>query len=265
MGLPSFPGGVWLVDFEFYPAHGREGNPPVPVCMVACEITSGRTLRRWQDELARLSAAPFPTDASALLVANYAPAEMSCFIALGWPVPANVLDLFIAFRRHTNGKRIPAGNGRGGTEDYTFVGSPLQIVDTFIDDGLYQPGSATLSVIDPWGDPWTRGRLVSETIESFTDPATQRLAKRITWLVDDIGQCGAAFRNEGYRFRRQGGVDREASHVTAGQSQGNDCGAQQRDRAVPACHDLSLRMARSGIPGPLFVLTRLLPRRSLRG
>lgn len=118
MGLPSFPGGVWLVDFEFHPAHGREGNPPVPVCMVAREITSGRTLRLWQDELARLSAAPFPTDASALFVAYYAPAEMSCFIALGWPVPANVLDLFIAFRRHTNGKRIPAGNGLLGALAY---------------------------------------------------------------------------------------------------------------------------------------------------
>lgn len=118
MGLPSFPGGVWLVDFEFHPAHGREGNPPVPVCMVAREIASGRTLRLWQDELARRSAAPFPTDASALFVAYYAPAEMSCFIALGWPVPANVLDLFIAFRRHTNGKRIPAGNGLLGALAY---------------------------------------------------------------------------------------------------------------------------------------------------
>lgn len=118
MGLPSYPGGVWLVDFEFHPAHGREGNPPVPVCMVARELASGRTLRLWQDELARLPAAPFPTDESALFVAYYAPAEMSCFIALGWPVPVNVLDLFIAFRRHTNGKRIPAGDGLLGALAY---------------------------------------------------------------------------------------------------------------------------------------------------
>jgi DNA polymerase-1 len=118
MGMPHYPGGVWLVDFEFHPAHGREGNPPVPVSMVAREVASGRTVRLWQDELARLTAAPFPTDESALFVAYYAPAEMSCFIALGWPVPANVLDLFIAFRRHTNGKRIPAGNGLLGALAY---------------------------------------------------------------------------------------------------------------------------------------------------
>jgi len=118
MCLPSFPGGVWLVDFEFHPARGREGNPPVPVCMVASEITSGRTLRLWQDELLQMPAAPFPTDSSALFVAYYAPAEMSCFIALGWPMPANVLDLFIAFRGYTNGKRIPAGNGLLGALAY---------------------------------------------------------------------------------------------------------------------------------------------------
>jgi hypothetical protein len=111
MAMPHFPGGVWLVDFEFHPAHGREGNPPVPVCMVARNLASAHILRLWRDDLTRLSAAPFPTDASALFVAYYAPAEMSCFLALGWPVPTNVLDLFIAFRCRTNGKRIPAGNG----------------------------------------------------------------------------------------------------------------------------------------------------------
>jgi len=118
MTMPHYPGGVWLVDFEFHPAHGREGNPPVPVCLVAREVASGRTLRLWQYELAQLTAAPFPTDETALFVAYYAPAEMSCFIALGWPVPANVLDLFIAFRRHTNGKRTLAGNGLLGALAY---------------------------------------------------------------------------------------------------------------------------------------------------
>jgi DNA polymerase-1 len=118
MTMPHYPGGVWLVDFEFHPAHGREGNPPVTVCMVARELHSGRTLRFWQQELARLASAPFPTDGTALFVAYYAPAEMGCFIALGWPMPVNVLDLFIAFRRNTNGKRIPAGNGLLGALAY---------------------------------------------------------------------------------------------------------------------------------------------------
>lgn len=111
MGMPHYPGGIWLVDFEFHPAQGREGNPPVPVCMVAREAATGRTLRLWQVDLACLKAAPFPTDDSVLFVAYYASAEIGCFIQLGWPVPYNVLDLFAEFRCKTNGKPKVAGNG----------------------------------------------------------------------------------------------------------------------------------------------------------
>ena len=36
-------------------------------------------------------------------VAYYASAEIGCHLALGWPVPQRVLDLFTEFRNHTNG------------------------------------------------------------------------------------------------------------------------------------------------------------------
>lgn len=111
MAMPQYAGGIWLVDFEFHPAHGREGNPPVPVCMVARELNNRRTFRLGQDDLARLKAAPFPIDQSALFVAYYASAEIGCFIALGWPTPVNLLDLFAEFRCKTNGKPKVAGNG----------------------------------------------------------------------------------------------------------------------------------------------------------
>ncbi|MGB9388746.1 MAG: DNA polymerase [Xanthobacteraceae bacterium] len=45
------------------------------------------------------------------MVAYYASAEISCHLALGWPVPERVLDLFPEFRNATNG--IPTGNGAG--------------------------------------------------------------------------------------------------------------------------------------------------------
>ena len=85
MSAPVFPGGIWLVDFEFHPAHTREGNPPTSVCMVAIEFHSGQTLRLWQSDLVCLKAAPFPTDETALFVAYYASAEIGCFLAMGWP------------------------------------------------------------------------------------------------------------------------------------------------------------------------------------
>ena len=51
MTMPDFDKGIYLVDFEFHPAGGREGNPPVPVCMVVREWPSGQTKRYWRTEL----------------------------------------------------------------------------------------------------------------------------------------------------------------------------------------------------------------------
>ena len=111
MDALNFPDGVYLVDFEFHPSRGREGNPPVPVCMVVREWPSGRTSRYWQDDLKVMVAAPFPTGDKALCVAFYASAEMDCFDVLGWTLPEHVLDLFAEFRCLTNGLRLAHGSG----------------------------------------------------------------------------------------------------------------------------------------------------------
>ena len=39
--LTPYIDGVYLVDFEFHPANGVEGNPPEPVCMVVRNLVSG--------------------------------------------------------------------------------------------------------------------------------------------------------------------------------------------------------------------------------
>ena len=107
----DFLEGIYLVDFEFHPYRGREGNLPVPVCMVVREWPSGRTSRYWQDDLKAMTAAPFPTGDKALSVAFYASAEMDCFSVLGWALPDHVLDLFAEFRCLTNGQRLAHGSG----------------------------------------------------------------------------------------------------------------------------------------------------------
>ena len=111
MTTTRFPEGIYLLDFEFYPASGREGNPPEPVCMVVREWPSGLTWRYWQTDLQQMVAPPFPTGEGALCVAYYASAEMDCFHALGWHHPVNVLDLFTEFRCLTNGTEVAHGNG----------------------------------------------------------------------------------------------------------------------------------------------------------
>jgi len=100
---------IWAVDFEFGPELGEN---PEPVCLVSWELRSGRRVRVWQED-GFGAAPPYPTGPNALFVAYYASAEISCHLALDWPVPERVLDLFTEFRNHTNG--IPTGNGAGAT------------------------------------------------------------------------------------------------------------------------------------------------------
>jgi hypothetical protein len=97
---------VWAVDFEFV---AKDGDNPDPVCLVALELRTGRKLRLWRDQFG--AEPPYPTGPNALFVAYYASAEIGCHLALGWPVPERVLDLFTEFRNATNG--VPTSNGNG--------------------------------------------------------------------------------------------------------------------------------------------------------
>jgi len=113
-GLEGFEE-IWAVDFEY---HAPAGHRPTPICLVAAELRTGRQLRLWEDQLARLAAPPFRTDHRALFVAYAAAAEFGCFHVLGWPAPARVLDLFFEFRATTNGLPVPSGNGLLGALVY---------------------------------------------------------------------------------------------------------------------------------------------------
>jgi hypothetical protein len=97
---------VWAVDFEFV---ATPGERPTPVCLVARELKSGRTIKVWRDQFG-----PFPlysVGPDCLFVAYYASAELGCHLALGWPMPARILDLYAEFRCQTNGLPTVAGRG----------------------------------------------------------------------------------------------------------------------------------------------------------
>jgi hypothetical protein len=97
---------VWAADFEFV---ARPGERPDVACLVARELKTGRTIRLWRDQLGH--AAPYPTSSDCLFVAYYASAELGCHLALGWPMPERILDLYTEFRNRTNGLPTIAGNG----------------------------------------------------------------------------------------------------------------------------------------------------------
>ncbi len=98
---------IWFVDFEF---RADPGDHPWPVCMVAQEVKTGRVMRLWRNELLALKRAPFEVGTDALFVAYYSSAEFGCFLELGWPLPENVLDLYVEHRVETNGEKTPCGD-----------------------------------------------------------------------------------------------------------------------------------------------------------
>jgi len=79
---------VWAVDFEFI---ADPGHRPIPICLVARELRTGRLVRQWRSEMG--ATPPYPTGPDSLFVAFYASAELGCHLALGWPLPERVLDL----------------------------------------------------------------------------------------------------------------------------------------------------------------------------
>lgn len=102
LGLPFQS--VFALDFEFI---SESGKNPIPVCLVARELHTGRLIRLWQDELG--AEPPFPTGDDVLFVAYFASAEIGCFLELGWPVPTRILDLYTEHRNATNGIVLPIG------------------------------------------------------------------------------------------------------------------------------------------------------------
>jgi hypothetical protein len=106
---------ITLIDTEY---RAPDGELPEPHCLVAMDFPSGAVSRYWADDLAELSAAPFPVDGGALVVGYYASAEWSVFLQLGWALPVNILDLFAEFRCLTNGLPVPCGAGLLGALAY---------------------------------------------------------------------------------------------------------------------------------------------------
>ena len=100
---------IWLHDFEFMP---KSGEHPDVICLVAHELRSGQVIQRWWDTPDKpRSRPPYRTDHKAVFVNFVANAECICHLALGWPIPKNVLDLSPMFRRQINGLDTPGRQG----------------------------------------------------------------------------------------------------------------------------------------------------------
>jgi hypothetical protein len=174
-GLPFHQ--VWALDFEYI---SELGARPVPVCLVARELESNRLIRLWQADLG--DAPPFPVDDETLFVSYYAPAEFGCFLALGWPLPSRVLDLYAEFRNETNG--VPLAEGRGLLGALSYHGIPA----------ITSEEKTTERALVMRGGPWSTGerRRVLDYCQSDVDPLgplLERMLPRIRSRPHGLGQA----------------------------------------------------------------------------
>jgi len=168
---------VWCVDFEFV---ADDGEQPKPVCMVARELRTQRLERWWRGDLDAAAAPPYPTaDPTVLFVAYYASAELGCHLALNWPVPRLILDLFVEFRAITNGLPTVAGNGLlGAMAAFNLTG----------DDALEKDSMRTRVMS---GGPWSREEQVQilDYCQSYVD-ALARPPPAMLPKIDLPAPCG---------------------------------------------------------------------------
>lgn len=131
---------IWAVDFEFT---APPGERPIPICLVAWEINSGRKIKIWKDQLLGMQDPPYSIADDSLFVAYYASAEMGCHLALDWPLPENLLDLYAEFRNLSNGLSLPCGKGLVGALVYFGL------------NGVEAVEKVTMRQLVMSGGPWT--------------------------------------------------------------------------------------------------------------
>ena len=88
---------VWFVDFEYF---APRGELPLPLCVVAYEMRTGRWVRLSRHELP--SKPPYSVARDSLFVSFAVDAELLCHYVLGWPFPENVIDLHVEYLNYSN-------------------------------------------------------------------------------------------------------------------------------------------------------------------
>jgi hypothetical protein len=105
-GLPSsFDrfGKIGSHDFEF---RIDDCHRPVPIAMHAREHRTGTEITLREEQLRKLTRAPFDTGPDSLVTGYSVVAELTCFKVLGWPLPHNVLCTYFETCAAINGQEI---------------------------------------------------------------------------------------------------------------------------------------------------------------
>jgi hypothetical protein len=166
-------------DFEFETA--VPGQRPKPVSVVARELLSGRRFRIFVDDDGGFPAQPpWATGPDVLFVSYLASAELGCYWVLGWPMPENILDLYVEFRNLTN--NLPTVAGRN-------------LLGALAHFGLHGVGAAYKNEIrDALGNGTWRGRYTREEILDYDETDVNALDRLLPKMWPHIDLPRALFR-----------------------------------------------------------------------
>lgn len=92
---------VWIMDTEYI---ARDGDRPIPVCVVARELHTGVTHRHWIEQPNQLRSPAYGLGDDCLLVAYSCLGDLQVHLGLGWELPTWVVDLHAEFRNWANGR-----------------------------------------------------------------------------------------------------------------------------------------------------------------
>lgn len=172
---------ILSIDFE-YEDGGVAGNVPRPVCFVVRDFKTGSLKRYWRDELLSMTVAPFDIGSETLVVAFFAPAEIQCFMALGWPMPENLLDLFPEFRCLTNGQYLAYGKGLVGALRYfdleRFVPAQKDVMRQLISSGGPWSADQETAILD----------YCQEDVDAL-EPLFAAMLAHEPWTFERLGQA----------------------------------------------------------------------------
>jgi hypothetical protein len=157
---------IWLVDFEFT---APDGCRPRPLCVVARELRSGRLVREWVEGGKE---ALFSLGPDVLYVAYYASAEIGCHLALGWPVPARILDLCAEFKCRTSGLQLPCWRDLLGALVYYGL------------DGLAAAEKEGMRQLAMRGGPYTADE--QRALLDYCQTDVDALARLLPWMLPHI-------------------------------------------------------------------------------
>jgi DNA polymerase I len=168
---------IWAVDFEYV---ASDGEHPDPVCLVAWELRTGQKIRLWRDQMG--GSPPYDISKDSLFVSFASDAEMGCHLALGWPLPARVLDLRIEFLQAINfTPRPPPDKNKENKR-----GSLLHALTYYGLDGIEAVEKERWRKLILSGGPWTNTE--REGILDYCESDVRAIHQLFTAMVrrDDV-------------------------------------------------------------------------------